>query len=168
MIVCCQHDWERERNAFHPIINKGIEFISQTNFSTLTPGKYDILPEKMFCLLQETNTLPANEMRAESHFNFVDIQFLLQGEETIGVARGTQGHQVIEDRKEKNDIVFYQDLNNESLIHLVPGMFVVLFPQDLHRPCCHTHRETFIRKAVIKVHLSLFETGSGDPFMNKK
>ncbi len=73
MIVCCQHDWERERNAFHPIINKGIEFISQTNFSTLTPGKYDIIPEKMFCLLQEMNTLPANEMRAESHFNFVDI-----------------------------------------------------------------------------------------------
>jgi beta-galactosidase beta subunit len=69
MIVCCQH----ERNAFHPIINKGIEFTSQTNFSTLTPGKHDIIPEEMFFLLQEMNTLSANGMRAESHFNFVDI-----------------------------------------------------------------------------------------------
>lgn len=163
MIVCCLRDWEREKFAFHPIINKGIEFITQTDFSTLAPGKIDIIPGKMFCLLQEMNTLPANEMRAESHFKFVDIQFLLQGEETIGVARGAAQHEVIEDRAEKHDIVFYQETNNESLIHLEPGMFAVFFPQDLHRPCCHTQRESFIRKAVIKIHLSLFDDGL---FMN--
>ncbi|MDR3430532.1 MAG: YhcH/YjgK/YiaL family protein [Rouxiella aceris] len=159
MIVCCLRDWESEKNAFHPIINKGIEFITQTDFSTLSPGKYDIIPEKMFCLYQEMTTLPAEEMRAESHFKFIDIQFLLQGEETIGVARGAADHQVVEDRAEKHDIVFYQQTQNESLIHLVPGMFAVFFPQDLHRPCCHTHGESFIRKAVIKIHLSLFDHG---------
>jgi YhcH/YjgK/YiaL family protein len=109
------------------------------------------------------NTVPANEMRAESHFKFVDIQFLLQGEETIGVARGAAQHQVVEDRAENHDIVFYQETNNESLIRLVPGMFAVFFPQDLHRPCCHTYSESFIRKAVIKIHLSLFDDGL---FMN--
>lgn len=165
MIVCCLRDWEREKLAFHPIINKGIEYITQTDFSTLTPGKFDIIPGKMFCLLQEMNTVPANEMRAESHFKFVDIQFLLQGEETLGVARGAAGHEVVEDRADEHDIVFYQDTRNESFIHLEPGMFAVFFPQDLHRPCCHSQRESFIRKAVIKIHLSLFDDAL---FMNNR
>lgn len=165
MIVCCLRDWEREKFAFHPIINKGIEYITQTDFTTLTPGKFDIIPDKMFCLLQEMNTVPAHEMRAESHFRFADIQFLLQGEETIGVARGAAEHEVAEDRAQKHDIVFYQETNNESLIRLEPGMFAVFFPQDLHRPCCNTRSQSFIRKAVIKIHLSLF---NDDLFMNNQ
>lgn len=157
MIVCCLRDWEREKFAFHPIINKGIEYISQTDFTTLTPGRFDIISDKMFCLLQEMHTAPASQMRAESHFKFVDIQFLLQGEELIGVGRGPAAHKVVEDRAEKQDIVFYQDINNESLIRLEPGMFAVFFPQDLHRPCCSNQSQSFIRKAVIKIHLSLFD-----------
>jgi YhcH/YjgK/YiaL family protein len=159
MIICCQRDWLDEKNAFHPIINKAIEFISQTDFSTLTPGKYDIIPGKMFCLYQQMNTVPVEEMRAESHFKFVDIQYLLQGEETIGVARGTAQHQVVEDRAEQHDIVFYDKTDNESFIHLLPDMFAVFFPEDIHRPCCQTHSPSFIRKAVIKIHLSLFNDG---------
>jgi len=44
-------------------------------------------------------------------------------------------------------------------------MFAVLFPQDLHRPCCNTKNESFIRKAGIKFHLSLF---NDDLFMNNQ
>ncbi|MBT9182950.1 YhcH/YjgK/YiaL family protein [Pectobacterium punjabense] len=156
MIICDQRDWAQEKHALHPIIQKGIDYINQTDFARLTPGKYDIIPGKMFCLLQETVTVPAAQMRAESHFNFVDIQYLISGEESIGVARGAKEHTVIENKAEQNDIVFYTDTRNESFIHLLPGMFAVFFPEDLHRPCCQTHGESFIRKAVIKIHLSLF------------
>ena len=156
MIICDQRDWAQERYALHPIIQKGIDYINQTDFSRLTPGKYDIIPDNMFCLLQEMPTRPAAQMRAESHFNFVDIQYLLSGEETIGVARGAKEHTIIDNHAVENDIVFYADTQNESLIHLLPGMFAVFFPEDLHRPCCQTHGESVIRKAVIKIHLSLF------------
>ncbi|GAB7196752.1 hypothetical protein OS11_30260 [Dickeya oryzae] len=72
----------------------------------MATGKYDIIPGKMFCLLQEFTTEPAADRLAESHFQYVDIQYLLQGEETIGVARGSSRNSVIEDKREQHDIVF--------------------------------------------------------------
>ncbi|MBP2171078.1 YhcH/YjgK/YiaL family protein [Erwinia toletana] len=157
MIICDRQDWAREKHALHPVISQAISWINNTDFTALTTGKYDILPDnKMFCLLQEMNTVPAAEMRAESHFSYVDIQYLLQGEESIGVARAHPEHRVTEDRAAQHDIVFYQHTINESMIALEPGMFAVFFPHDVHRPCCQTHGESAIRKAVIKIHLSLF------------
>ncbi|QWT42411.1 YhcH/YjgK/YiaL family protein [Dickeya dadantii] len=156
MIICDQQDWGREKYALHPIIHQAIDYISTTDFTAMATGKYDIIPGKMFCLLQEFTTEPADERLAESHFKFVDIQYLLQGEETIGVARGSRDNTVIEDKSEHHDIVFYRDIQNESFISLTPGMFAVFFPEDLHRPCCQSQGQSFIRKAVIKIHISLF------------
>ncbi|WP_411753962.1 YhcH/YjgK/YiaL family protein [Serratia sp. (in: enterobacteria)] len=155
MIICDLKDWDQEKHAFHPIFHQAITFIQQTDFSELPLGKLDIIPGKMFCLLQEMNTVPAEQMRAESHFDFVDIQYLLRGEETIGVARRLGNEDVVEQRLQ-HDIVFYQQTHNEIPVTLLPGMFAVFFPHDLHRPCCQSRGEVLIRKAVIKIHLSLF------------
>ena len=157
MIFCDRNDWARESHTLHPVINQAVEWIIKTDFSTLEPGKFEILPDnKMFCLYQTMETVPASEMRAESHFQYADIQYLLSGEETIGVARAHPDHVVVEDRAAQHDIVFYQHTHNESMIALEADTFVVLFPHDVHRPCCQTHGVSRIRKAVIKIHLSLF------------
>ena len=157
MIFCDRNDWARERHTLHPVINQALEWIAATDFSALEPGKFDILPEnKMFCLYQTMETESASARRAESHFNYVDIQYLLSGEETIGVARAHPSHGVVEDRAAQHDIVFYHQTHNESMIALEADTFVVLFPHDVHRPCCQTHGVSRLRKAVIKIHLSLF------------
>lgn len=159
MIVCDRTDWAREKSAFHPIIDQAISWIASTDFTQLQPAKYDILPDnKMFCLLQEMDTEPAALRRAESHTDYVDIQYLLAGEETIGVARPHASHRIVEARHE-HDIVFYQHTVNESMISLTPGMFALFFPHDIHRPCCDTHGTSRLRKAVIKIHYSLFDQG---------
>lgn len=156
MIICDQQDWAQEKYALHPIIHQAIDYISTTDFAVMATGKYDIIPGKMFCLLQEFTTEPAADRLAESHFQYVDIQYLLQGEETIGVARGSRRNTVIEDKREQHDIVFYRETQNENFISLTPGMFAIFFPEDLHRPCCQSNGPSFIRKAVIKIHISLF------------
>lgn len=157
MIVCDCHDWNRERHAFHPVIDQAIRWITDTDFSQLDTGKYAILPEdKMFCLVQEMMTEPASARRAESHFSYIDIQFLLAGSENIGVARAHPDQRVTEDFAQQRDVVFYQKTLNESVITLLPGMFAIFFPYDIHRPCCAPGEPAIIRKAVIKIHRDLF------------
>ncbi|MCU5774795.1 YhcH/YjgK/YiaL family protein [Erwiniaceae bacterium BAC15a-03b] len=157
MIICDRDDWAREQHAFHPVINQAISWIAGTDLSALPTGKYDILPDnQMFCILQEMNTEPAADRPAEAHFNYVDIQYLLKGKESIGVARANAANVITEDYAQERDIVFYQQVVNESMIHLEPGMFAVFFPHDVHRPCCQTHGTSALRKAVIKINLSLF------------
>ncbi|WP_442798904.1 YhcH/YjgK/YiaL family protein [Pantoea vagans] len=157
MIVCDRHDWDRERHAFHPVIDQAISWIAGTDFSQLDTGKYEILPDnKMFCLVQEMMTEPASARRAESHFSYIDIQYLLAGTENIGVARAHPDQKITEDFAEQRDVVFYQTILNESVITLLPGMFALFFPHDIHRPCCAPGEPATIRKAVIKIHRDLF------------
>ncbi|WP_394549960.1 YhcH/YjgK/YiaL family protein [Pantoea sp. SGAir0180] len=157
MIVCDLHDWARERHAFHPIVDQAIRWITDNDLSQMATGKYAILPDdQMFCLLQEMETEPASVRRAESHFRYVDIQYLLAGCETIGVARAHPDLVIAEDRREEHDVVFYQGITDESRITLTPGQFALFFPHDLHRPGCAAPRAQAIRKAVIKIHLDLF------------
>jgi YhcH/YjgK/YiaL family protein len=160
MIVCDSKGWEKEKYAFHPIIDQAIRWIDSTDFTCLEPGKYDLIPNgKMFCLLQEMNTEPVIIRRAESHFDYIDIQYLLAGEENIGVARSHPDN-VPGEQHPQHDIVFYTQVINESMITLTPGMFALFFPQDIHRPCCDSHGTSYLRKAVIKIHRSLFERGN--------
>ncbi|WP_413676590.1 YhcH/YjgK/YiaL family protein [Pantoea dispersa] len=157
MIVCDRLDWPRERHAFHPIVDLAIRWIADTDFSQLEAGKYDLLPNnQMFCLVQEMETEPASDRRAESHFNYVDIQYLLEGRENIGVARAHPQHLITEDLRSERDVVFYKDTIDESIISLAPGQFALFFPHDVHRPCCAAPDVQGIRKAVIKIHLDLF------------
>lgn len=157
MIVCDSQDWARERHAFHPIVDQALRWIAETDFSQLATGKYDLLPDnQMFCLVQEMDTEPASDRRAESHFNYVDIQYLLAGRENIGVARAHPQHVITEDLRAERDVVFYQETIDESMITLTPGMFALFFPHDVHRPCCAAPEAQPIRKAVIKIHLNLF------------
>lgn len=147
-------------HAFHPVIRQALTWIDAQDFSTMAPGKYDILPDnQMFCLLQQANTCPAEQQRPESHFRYVDLQYLLSGEETIGVCRYRPQFPLDGEISHEKDIVFYQSVSGETQISLQPGMFAVFFPEDVHRPCCQTHQSVAITKAVIKIHLSLL-TGS--------
>jgi len=157
MIICDRRDWARERHAFHPVVDQAISWIAETDFSQLETGKYAILPDdKMFCLVQEMMTEPASARKAESHFSYIDIQYLLEGTENIGVARAHPDQVVTEDFAQQHDVVFYQQTLNESMITLTPGMFALFFPHDLHRPCCASAEPARIRKAVIKIHRDLF------------
>lgn len=143
--------------AFHPVIRQALTWIEAQDFSQMEPGKYDILPDnQMFCLLQQAVTAPQTEQRPESHFRYVDIQYLLSGKENIGVCRYQDGFPQDGEASHERDIVFYRSVGEETVISLLPGMFAVFFPEDIHRPCCQMEQPEAITKAVIKINLSLF------------
>lgn len=156
MIICDLNDWQRERDVYHPVINDALQWLAEQDLTTLAAGKHDMLPDnQMFCLIQQPETGPVVERRPESHYNYVDIQFLISGAEKIGVAR-LHPDNIIAESKPEHDIVFYQQVVNESVVSFRPGMFAVFFPHDIHRPCCQDGEAAQIRKAVVKINLSLF------------
>ncbi len=133
--------------------------MAKTDFSQLETGKYEMQADnKIFCLVQERMTEPASARRAKSHFSYIDIQSLLAGTENIGLARAHPDQQITEDFTGQRDVVFYQKILNESVITLMPGMFALFFPHDIHRPCCAPDEPALIRKAMINIHRDLFTT----------
>ncbi len=160
MIVTSLKAWPAQAAAFHPVIRQALDFLAQNDFHDFAPGKIDLIPGKLFCLLQEMDSTPFEEARPESHRQFIDIQYLISGHERMGVSRVESGlHAIVDNRTPQQDIMFWQVEEEETLVTLTPGMFAIFFPEDIHRPCCHPQegRVNHLRKAVMKIDRALLE-----------
>lgn len=151
MILQSIEAWELEKHLYPEAIRRGVDYLLQTDFSGLEAGRYEIDGDELFAMVQEVQTEPAERRKPESHRTYTDIQLLLSGEERIGVCKAAPGCEVGEDYPDR-DLLFYSKVENETMLQMRPGMFAVLLPSDIHRPCCSSGADQPIRKVVVKIH----------------
>jgi biofilm protein TabA len=156
MIISDMRNWDQEKEVFSPAIQKGVDYLRNTDVQHMEPGKYEIDGEDMFVLIQEVETRVKSERQFESHIKYVDIQYVISGEEEIiGFARQHDGQVIAVNEFDTKDIALYDQVEGDMDLHLKPGMFAIFFPSDLHRPICSTTGNTKIKKAVIKINKAL-------------
>lgn len=130
-------------------VELALEFLEQTNFKDIAPGIYKISGDDLFYIVSEYKTRPAQEGKLEGHEKYIDIQSVIHGEEMIGYSPLTNQVVTSEYNKEK-DYALYE--GSASLIKMIPGMFAIFYPNDLHMPGICNMKKT-VKKLVIKVKL---------------
>jgi YhcH/YjgK/YiaL family protein len=130
-------------------IAKGFAFLHNTNLDAIPSGKHDIDGDTIFALVQEYQTKPIAECKLESHKKYIDIQYVIRGEEFMGIT--TQNNQAILEQNLEKDYTFYE--GTTSLVRVSKGMFTIFFPDDLHQPCVQTETVLEVKKVVIKVKI---------------
>ncbi len=138
-------------------VERAIEYLKNTDLESMECGVYEIEGKKMIIQLFEDTTLQLNEKKPESHIDHIDLQYLVFGNERIGVTHNTGNYEVSENLLKERDLLFYKSVENETMIEMKPGNFAVFFPEDVHRPCCMAQQSEKVRKAVIKIHLDLLK-----------
>jgi biofilm protein TabA len=131
--------------------DKAFTFLKETNLQTLTPGRHVIDGDNVFGLVSEGPTKDYDKTAFESHLNYIDLQFVISGEENMGVAPLAD---VILDKpyNERNDIMFY---TGEGKIYTVPqNNFLIFFPSDAHRPGITPGGNKVVKKIVIKIRVA--------------
>ena len=125
-----------------------LKFLSETDFSKIDLGRYELDGDNIFYMVQSYNTDPDKTI-SEAHKKYIDIQYMVEGEEIIGVADISCDKELTE-AKEENDVWFY-NCKTEPLT-LSAGKYMVLYPNDLHCPGVATNGTALTcRKVVIKV-----------------
>jgi YhcH/YjgK/YiaL family protein len=105
-----------------------------------------------FALEQVYNSKKRNECFFESHKQYIDVQFILQGEEIIEVSNSND--LVVESAySEKIDLVKYKDTSKSSHIMLKKGDVAIFFPEDAHMPCVKVKESLKVIKTVVKVQV---------------
>ncbi len=127
-------------------VYKALEFLANTDFSKLPLGRAELDGDNIFYMVQEYETAPERDV--EGHFKYIDIQALLEGEEIIGVAPISVEKTVKEERIDKDCCFYYCETQP---IVMKAGYFLVLYPNDLHRPGVSVGAPAHCRKVVIKV-----------------
>lgn len=125
-----------------------LKFLSETDFSKIELGRYELDGDNIFYMVQSYDTDPDKTI-SEAHKKYIDIQYMVEGEEIIGVADISEDKELTE-AKEENDVWFY-NCKTEPLV-LSAGKYMVLYPNDLHCPGVATNGTAMTcRKVVVKV-----------------
>jgi biofilm protein TabA len=148
-------NFEQEKAAFSPALQKGLLYLKNTDFSTISVGRHDIDGDTIFALVSEYVTEPKEARKPEAHQKYIDIQYLAEGEERIGCSLLYPEYEVTQDELALKDLIFYKDVKQEVDMLLKPGVYAILFPNDVHRPCCMTGIAAKVKKVVIKIALAI-------------
>lgn len=147
----------KEKVNLAKVLVKGLDFLQRTDFSKMAVGKYEIEGNSIFALVQEYQTAPKTEKKAEAHAKYIDIQYICQGNEVIGFAPANEQNEVKEDLLDQKDAIFYKTVQGEMDLILSNGMYAVFFPNEVHRPGCNFEGGGQVRKVVVKIAMSLLE-----------
>lgn len=133
-----------------PGVMKGLRFLAETDFSTYAEGRYEI-DSDMYFLIQSYDSKLSNET-PEAHRKYIDIQYLISGEELIGVAPLSDMKEEVE-AKPDGDIWFYR--GPVDYITLRGKRFIALWPEDAHAPSIAVDGKPVpCRKCVVKVRIA--------------
>lgn len=125
----------------------GFDWIMKNDLINMPDGRYQI-DENNFANVQSYET--KDDAPFEAHRKYIDIQYMINGEERCGVTDYVNCMIVDEYNLEK-DIEFLACNNEVSYQTIKTGEFLVLFPHDAHQPALNSGEKRFVKKVIVKV-----------------
>lgn len=134
-----------------PDILIGLKWLRDVN-PDIVSGVYEINP-RVKAIVSEYTTKEINGNGYEAHREFIDIQYLISGEEVVNSLPLEYLNELKAYNKE-SDAAFYVEtgIKPQELL-LGNRYFAILFPQDGHMPCLCTNEPVEVKKVVVKVHI---------------
>lgn len=129
----------------------GLKYLIDTNFSNVKNGKYEILGNEVFAIVQSYTSKPKSDGKFEAHKKYIDIQYIIEGEEQIGTSDIKNFTEATE-YNNSNDIVFLAPKTDAktNFIKLKENDFAIFTPHDVHMPSISLKNPICIRKVVVK------------------
>lgn len=135
----------------HPMFQAAERFLRQAGEEHLAEGRHEIGGLDGWGLIRRYETVPFSGQPLETHRDYIDIQYILSGEERIGYA-DRDALRPLEPYCAENDCGLLT--GERRWITLVPGDFVILFPGDAHLPKIAAGSVCSVTKAIVKVRLA--------------
>ncbi len=127
----------------------------------LADGRIEIDGDAVYALVSSYQSAPpVDPLRFEAHRKYIDIQFVLAGQEALGWVPAdrlalTSAYDAAKD-------VWFGTLpaDQATLVRLEAGCLAVLYPEDAHAPKLALGEPAPVRKIVVKVALESAQGGA--------
>ncbi|MDX9881899.1 MAG: YhcH/YjgK/YiaL family protein [Prolixibacteraceae bacterium] len=131
--------------------NQAFTFLATNDLSKLELGKHELDGSNLYISVDEYLTKDEEDSRFEAHRKYADIQYLISGEEQIGVTVLENTTETISYDNTKDVVFLTTEQNNYRLA--LPEKFFVFLPGDAHRPGVKVANNIKVRKIVVKVRI---------------
>jgi biofilm protein TabA len=136
--------YENANNAF----NKAFDFLKREDLRMLSPGRYEIDGDNIFALVQAYDTKNIDSKDYEVHKRYIDLQYMLKGEERMGYNQITNLFEI----KPYDDAADAMVMGGDKIMYdLTEGEFFIFFPEEPHMPGIMRDEKREVTKVVIKI-----------------
>lgn len=135
--------------TINPLFVKAFDFLTLVEQEGFPEGVFPLEDDSLKAIVESGKGKGKKGARLEAHKKYIDIHYVISGEDVIGWKILELCRDIDEEYCEKSDKVFFKD-SPESWFTLRPGQFAVFFPHDAHAPMAHKEN---IRKIVLKVKI---------------
>lgn len=133
--------------------DKAFCFLQDTKLDELKTGRYPIIGDTLFVMVQEYQTQDRRERNYEAHRKYIDLQYVISGEELIGVS-ALNRVSLTREYDAGKDIAFYETEEGEFRV-ATNDVFFIFFPEDAHMPCIKKGKDCIVKKIVLKILINL-------------
>ena len=116
--------------GIHRGVMQGLRFLQKTDFSALADGRYELDGDNVFANVMSYETHERNDT-PESHREYIDIQYVIDGEELIAVAPLEDMTGVAEAHPERD---IWLNIGPAEPLTLGRGRFIAVWPGDALAP----------------------------------
>jgi len=153
LVIITDLDHIDRQIAMTSILQKVLSFLRRPDIQYLDDGKIEIDGDCVFAIVQRYETIKMETPRFEHHRKYLDIQFILSGEEIIGWTP-VDRMIITEPYDAGRDVCFGTvALGKWSPMYLQSGQLAMLWPEDGHAPKLSAGVPTPVMKIVVKVAL---------------
>lgn len=134
--------------------NKIIEFISERDLNDIEDGKYIIEEENLYVNIETYNTKKEKEGKLEAHRKYIDLQYIIKGQERFAICDIKDVERIIEEYNSERDIIFF-DSNAKQFIEARSGEFLIFDENCAHMPQLRIKDDISdkVKKAVFKIKI---------------
>ncbi len=126
------------------------EFLKRKDLADIEPGRYEI-GEGVYANVLHYNSRAWEDSKWEAHDRYFDIQYIVRGREYMGVCERALLAEVETPYNPDKDVIFYREPQDYGKVVLNAGDFIVLGPEDGHKPSVSVRESLANIKVVVKV-----------------
>jgi YhcH/YjgK/YiaL family protein len=124
------------------------EFLKKNDFVNMAAGKYEIDGCDVYAMVQQYEPKPLEQGAWEAHRKYIDVQYMVSGNETMGYSC-IEGMKTKIEYDESRDCIFFE--GEGDYFKVGEGFFVIFAPQDAHMPSIEYKKPETVKKVVVKV-----------------
>ncbi len=144
-------EYIRQYNENPGLWNKAFEFLATADLENMSPGRYEIAGNDLYASVDSYTTKDIETARFEAHRRYADIQYVISGEEQIGIT-GFDKAEITVPYNESRDVMFLKVTQGDFNM-ATQSNFFVFFPGDAHCPGVSVTGHSTVKKVVLKVRI---------------
>jgi biofilm protein TabA len=126
---------------------KAIDFLLRPDLKELAEDTYEIDGKRIYAMVSKDPGRQKEDALLEAHEKYVDIQFVLDGTDTMGWKPKSACVKTTQEYDSEKDVVLFAD-EPDAWLATTSGAFAIFFPEDAHMPLIASGQ---LHKVVVKI-----------------